>query len=87
MGSSGKSARRPPRGGQQLAVLAHRLIPRAVASFLGTVILLFANAFGAIATAYAPTGSSLNIVPILLYAQFAAMSCTIRILATRWPWA
>jgi len=30
---------------------------------------LFANAFGAIATAYALTGSSLNIVPILLYAQ------------------
>ncbi|TGP40628.1 acriflavin resistance protein, partial [bacterium M00.F.Ca.ET.230.01.1.1] len=26
-------------------------------------------AFGAIATAYALTGSSLNIVPILLYAQ------------------
>lgn len=38
-------------------------------SFLGTVSLLFANAFGAIATAYGLTGSSLNIVPILLYAQ------------------
>ena len=38
-------------------------------SILGTIILLFANAFGAIATAYALTGSSLNIVPILLYAQ------------------
>jgi putative spermidine/putrescine transport system permease protein len=38
-------------------------------SFLGTLSLLFANAFGAIATAYALTGSSLNIVPILLYAQ------------------
>ncbi|NGO51791.1 ABC transporter permease [Mesorhizobium camelthorni] len=38
-------------------------------SFLGTVLLLFANAFGAIATAYALTGSQLNIVPILLYAQ------------------
>lgn len=38
-------------------------------SLLGTTILLFANAFGAIATAYALTGSSLNIVPILLYAQ------------------
>ncbi len=36
---------------------------------LGTAILLFANAFGAVATAYALTGSSLNIVPILLYAQ------------------
>jgi putative spermidine/putrescine transport system permease protein len=38
-------------------------------AILGTTILLFANAFGAIATAYALTGSSLNIVPILLYAQ------------------
>lgn len=38
-------------------------------SLLGTSLLLFANAFGAIATAYALTGSSLNIVPILLYAQ------------------
>ena len=38
-------------------------------NLLGTVSLLFANAFGAIATAYALTGSSLNIVPILLYAQ------------------
>ncbi len=38
-------------------------------SFLGSTLLLFANAFGAIATAYGLTGSSLNIVPILLYAQ------------------
>jgi putative spermidine/putrescine transport system permease protein len=38
-------------------------------SLLGTTILLFANAFGAIATAYALTGPGLNIVPILLYAQ------------------
>jgi putative spermidine/putrescine transport system permease protein len=38
-------------------------------SLLGTTILLFANAFGAVATAYALTGSSLNIVPILLFAQ------------------
>ncbi|MGO4704431.1 ABC transporter permease [Microvirga sp. 2MCAF38] len=38
-------------------------------SLLGTMLLLFANAFGAIATAYALTGSSLNIAPILLYAQ------------------
>jgi putative spermidine/putrescine transport system permease protein len=45
------------------------VIPVVWPSFLGTVILLFANAFGAIATAYALTGSSLNIVPIVLYAQ------------------
>lgn len=38
-------------------------------NLLGCLSLLFANAFGAIATAYALTGSSLNIVPILLYAQ------------------
>ena len=38
-------------------------------SLLGATLLLFANAFGAIATAYALTGRSLNIVPILLYAQ------------------
>jgi len=35
----------------------------------GTTLLLFANAFGAVATAYALTGSSLNIVTILLFAQ------------------
>ncbi|WP_429092841.1 ABC transporter permease [Aminobacter sp. BE322] len=45
------------------------VIPVLWPSFLGTVILLFANAFGAIATAYAFTGPSLNIVPIKLYAQ------------------
>jgi putative spermidine/putrescine transport system permease protein len=38
-------------------------------SLLGTSLLLFANAFGAIATAYGLTGSSLNIITILLYAQ------------------
>ena len=38
-------------------------------SVLGTTLLLFANAFGAVATAYALTGSSLNIVTILLFAQ------------------
>jgi putative spermidine/putrescine transport system permease protein len=44
-------------------------IPILWPNLLGTLSLLFANAFGAIATAYALTGSSLNIVPILLYAQ------------------
>jgi len=38
-------------------------------SLVGATLLLFANAFGAVATAYALTGSSLNIVTILLYAQ------------------
>ena len=38
-------------------------------SLLGTFALLFANAFGAVATAMALTGSSLSIVPIKLFAQ------------------
>ncbi|MCP8940604.1 ABC transporter permease subunit [Alsobacter sp. SYSU M60028] len=38
-------------------------------TLLGTFALLFANAFGAVATAFALTGSSLSIVPILLFAQ------------------
>ena len=44
-------------------------LPVLAPSILGCFLLLFANSFGAIATAYALTGSSLNIVPILLYAQ------------------
>jgi putative spermidine/putrescine transport system permease protein len=38
-------------------------------SLLGTLALLFANAFGAVATAMALTGSSLSLVPIILFAQ------------------
>lgn len=44
-------------------------LPILLPSALGASALLFANAFGAIATAYALTGSAFNIVPILLYAQ------------------
>jgi len=47
----------------------HVALPVLWPSLLGTSLLLFANAFGAIATAYGLTGSSLNIVTILLYAQ------------------
>jgi len=47
----------------------HVALPVLWPSILGTTLLLFANAFGAVATAYALTGSSLNIVTILLYAQ------------------
>lgn len=43
--------------------------PVLMPAFLGATLLLFANAFGAIATAYALTGSSMNIITILLYAQ------------------
>lgn len=38
-------------------------------SLLGAFALLFANAFGAVATAMALTGSSLSIIPIILFAQ------------------
>jgi putative spermidine/putrescine transport system permease protein len=38
-------------------------------NLLGTLSLLFANAFGAVATAYALAGSGTNIVPILLFSQ------------------
>jgi putative spermidine/putrescine transport system permease protein len=38
-------------------------------SLLGASLLLFANAFGAVATAFALTGPQLNIVTILLFAQ------------------
>jgi len=44
-------------------------LPILFPALLGTFALLFANAFGAVATAYALTGSSLSIVPILLFAQ------------------
>lgn len=44
-------------------------LPILAPSALGAALLLFANAFGAIATAYALTGSSFNIAPILLFAQ------------------
>ena len=44
-------------------------LPILFPSILGTLALLFANSFGAVATAIALTGSSLNIVPILLFAQ------------------
>ncbi|WP_137389196.1 ABC transporter permease [Rhodoligotrophos defluvii] len=47
----------------------HVALPVLWPSILGTTLLLFANSFGAVATAYALTGSSLNIVTILLYAQ------------------
>ena len=44
-------------------------LPILLPTLLGTTLLLFANAFGAVATAYALTGSSLDIITIMLYAQ------------------
>ena len=44
-------------------------LPILFPALIGTFALLFANSFGAIATAYALTGPQLNIVPIKLFAQ------------------
>ncbi|WP_082714838.1 ABC transporter permease subunit [Falsirhodobacter sp. alg1] len=44
-------------------------LPILFPTIIGTFALLFANAFGAVATAIALTGSSLNIAPIMLFAQ------------------
>lgn len=44
-------------------------LPILFPAILGTFALLFANSFGAVATAYALTGPQLNIVPIKLFAQ------------------
>jgi putative spermidine/putrescine transport system permease protein len=43
--------------------------PILLPSLLGTMILLFGNAFGAYATAYAFSGSFINLVPIVIGAQ------------------
>lgn len=53
-------------GGQYWRMVA---LPVLWPSLLGTFALLFANAFGAVATAMALTGSSLSIMPIMLFAQ------------------
>jgi putative spermidine/putrescine transport system permease protein len=47
----------------------HVALPILTPSILGATVLLFGNAFGAYATAYALTGGSLNIVPIVIGAQ------------------
>lgn len=47
----------------------HVAFPILWPSILGCTLLLFANAFGAIATAYALTTGNINIITILLYAQ------------------
>lgn len=46
-------------------------LPILMPSLLGTMILLFGNAFGAYATAYALTGGRINLVSILIGAQIS----------------
>ena len=47
----------------------HVALPILLPSLLSAVILLFGNAFGAYATAYALTGGMLDLIPILIGAQ------------------
>ena len=56
-------------GASPFAYWRYVVMPILWPSLLGTTLLLFANSFGAIATAYGLTGSTLNLVTILLYAQ------------------
>lgn len=56
-------------GGTNFHYWVHIALPILLPSLLGATLLLFANAFGAVATAYALTGSSMPIITILLYAQ------------------
>lgn len=56
-------------GASHLQYWRYVALPILWPTLFGTTLLLFANSFGAVATAYALTGSSLNIVTILLYAQ------------------
>ncbi len=56
-------------GGTTVQYWRYVALPVLWPSIVGATLLLFANAFGAVATAYALTGSALNIVPIMLYAQ------------------
>jgi putative spermidine/putrescine transport system permease protein len=49
----------------------HVALPVLMPSILGTIILLFGNAFGAHATAYALTGGTLRLATILIGAQIS----------------
>jgi len=56
-------------GASSLQYWVHVGVPVLLPSILAALILLFGNAFGAYATAYALTGGLINIVPILIGAQ------------------
>jgi putative spermidine/putrescine transport system permease protein len=56
-------------GGTSWHYWRHIALPILMPSLLGTAILLFGNAFGAYATAYAFSGSFINLVSILIGAQ------------------
>ena len=56
-------------GGNTYHYWRYVALPILMPSLLGTMILLFGNAFGAYATAYAFSGSFINLVTILIGAQ------------------
>jgi putative spermidine/putrescine transport system permease protein len=56
-------------GGNAWHYWRHVALPVLWPSLLGATLLLFANSFGAVATAYALTGPQLNIATIQLFAQ------------------
>jgi putative spermidine/putrescine transport system permease protein len=56
-------------GASHVQYWRHVALPILAPSLLSSVILLFGNAFGAYATAYALTGGFINLVPILIGAQ------------------
>ncbi len=56
-------------GGTELDYWRYVALPILLPTLLGTTILLFGNAFGAYATAYAFSGSFINLVTILIGAQ------------------
>jgi putative spermidine/putrescine transport system permease protein len=56
-------------GASHLQYWRHVALPILMPSLLSSVILLFGNAFGAYATAYALTGGFINLVPIQIGAQ------------------
>lgn len=56
-------------GATSLEYWRYIALPVLLPSLLGTIILLFGNAFGAYATAFALTGGSLNLVTIVIGAQ------------------
>lgn len=56
-------------GGRAYHYWRYIALPILMPTFLGATILLFGNAFGAYATAYAFAGSAMNLVPIVIGAQ------------------
>ena len=65
----------------------HVAIPLLTPAFLGSLLLLFANAFAAYATAAALVTQGAPILPLLIRARSPVRSCSARPASRmRWPW-